>query len=140
MSPRYVAPCYDPGAPTPNPASIRRWASFFEAAGVRSTIAFECFADSEPSRADLKSFDGGKLPAIRSSNKQIPLPYGIRGELTKRRHLIVDARIQTTWAKIIRRALGAPDAESRRRAATAFATLLSRCNLFLVSYYIFINS
>jgi hypothetical protein len=77
----YVASTYDPTAPAPTPASTRRWAAFLDSAGVNASIAFQPIAAGAPTAADINALHGGKMPQLRSSNKTVPLPYGLGGVL-----------------------------------------------------------
>ena len=118
---RFVDPLYLGG--DASPSTTKRWACFFEDCGVcGAKISFVEKDEGLPTDQDKRCFQGGALPAKRTSNKEVPLPYNLEGKLTKKRHQIIDVFLSPTWSKLLQQDMSLTQAR-------AFAILLSRTPL-----------
>ena len=107
---------------------IRKMSSFLESCGAAVSISFEIINDGRPQREDLLAFSDKKLPGTRSTNKMVDLPYSLSGTLSRKQHLMIDAKLARTWSSLLRATLENQDDAARFGQARGFLELLSQCN------------
>jgi hypothetical protein len=129
-----VSACYDQasGLSVSTPGT-RHWRDFFLSIGCNEGVRFEPRA-STLQRNEHQQLADGKVPALRKSQKQVVMPYGL-GTMNSRQLMVIDVDLSEEWQQLLRQ-LGsrASVAGEESVACNTFTMMLSRLTVDIATH------